>query len=260
MRRIAIASHKGGVGKTTTAINLAVALAEQGRRVLVADMDPQGSVTLALGIAPWAPDRTLYEVLVKRSRPLADILVEGESGVVVAPSTETLSAGLAELPIANMTMAWQHVLADTLDTVKTLVDEIIIDTAPSLGALTVAGLVAADLVIIPTQLEVAAWRKAYELLHTIGEIRGADGRRPLNTGVRVFGVLPTFVDLRTRFANQSLAQLREEMPVPVLAPGVKRLIALHEATLAGQSILRYAPDSQAAEAYRTLAVEVIRAA
>lgn len=253
---IVSANHKGGTSKTTTAVSLAAALAERGRQTLVIDLDPQGGVGRALRLAPRATDATMHEVLVTGQRTLEEVCLATEEGFYIAPASDTLSAALFTLPARRE--PWQWLLAAAIAGAGGRWSEIIVDTPPSLGTLTVLALAAARWVIVPTQLEIASWQNAGEMFRTIHDIREY-GERPINPDLHLLGVLPTFVDLRSRFARSLLEQMRAEQRFPLLEPGIKRAIAMHEATLLGQTILRYAPHSEPAQAYRTLAEEVLRA-
>jgi chromosome partitioning protein len=256
VRVIAIANHKGGVGKTTVTITLGAALAERMRRVLLIEMDPQHSLGPALGLRDVVPP-SIHDVLVAQTARLEEACRPVRPCLDAVLATEELAAALYRLPLSPE--PWQWRLADALADLDQSYDFCLIDTPPALGTLTTLALTAADDVIVPTQLEAASWRNAGELFRTIADVRSY-GRRPLNPKLKLFGVLPTFVDLRSRFARALLDEMRRDDRIRVLEPGIKRSILMAEATLAGEPITSYAPDSDMAAAFRRLAEEVDHAA
>jgi chromosome partitioning protein len=230
-------------------------LAEQGRRVMLIDLDPQGAVTNALRLAVPTDGLTIYELLTGADLPFdrAVIRVESEPGLFVVPATANLSAALAELP--GRESPWQWLLADLLAR-QTLADDVVIDTPPGLGSLPLLALVAADAVVIPTELEDASWLKIYELLRSVALVQTRPEKRPMNPDLRVVGVLPTMVDRRSRFALDILDQLRSELPVPLIEPVIPARVEIKRAAREGLPVTRYATDGEAAAAYRSLAVRV----
>jgi chromosome partitioning protein len=256
MSTYAIANYKGGVGKTTTAVNLAAALAERGRRVLLVDLDPQGAVANALRLTVPDGAPTIYELLSGAETVLERTIlpVASEPGLHVVPATANLSAALAELPGSET--PWQWLLADLISR-QSLADDVVIDTPPGLGSLPLLALVAADGVVIPTELEDASWLKIYELLRSVALVQTRPASRPMNPGLRVIGVIPTMVDRRSRFALDVLAQLRSELPVPLIEPAIPARVEVKRAAREGLPVTRFAPDGEAAEAYRALAALIV---
>lgn len=248
----AIANYKGGVGKTTTAVNLAAALAGRGRRVLLVDLDPQGAVVSALRLRVGETASTIYELLLDPNRTLdeAALPVERVPGLRVVPANANLSAALAELPTREA--PWQWLLADLVSRER-LADDVVIDTPPGLGSLPLLALVTADSVVIPTQLEDASWLKIYELLRSVELVRTRPLTRPMNPSLRVAGVLPTMLDRRSRFALEILDRLRAELPVELIEPAIPSRVEIKRAAREGLPVTLYAPDGAAAEAYRSLA-------
>ncbi|HSD24290.1 MAG TPA: AAA family ATPase [Solirubrobacterales bacterium] len=243
---IAFANQKGGVAKTTTALNLAVAFKESGHRVLAVDMDPQGNLTMSQGIDPDKVDRSMFDVLVHRI-PIREVIVEREIDVAVA------SIDLAGAEIAMSTqIGRERSLQKALDAVKEDYDFVCIDTPPSLGLLTVNALTAADKVIVPVQCEYLSMRGLVQLQNTLQMIR-----ENLNPGVEIEGILPTMLDSRTVHAKEAVEILEENFGELVFKSRIRKAIKFAEAPVRGTSVLKYDPNGKAAGAYRELAKEVL---
>jgi chromosome partitioning protein len=249
---IAIANQKGGVGKTTTAINLAGSLAEQGFRILCVDMDAQANLTVGLGINLGTVDRSMADVLGDGRATLQDIVIPTQTqGIDVAPSTLELASTEVELFTA---IAREHTLRNAFaGWVDDHYDYVLIDCPPTLGLLTINGLVAANNVIIPVQTQYYALKGLSALVKVINQIK----TKGLNPGLRVMGLLPTFYDGRTLLGREMLDELREMGNHHVFKSMVKQTVKLGEAPLAGRPVTAYATNSDAARTYRGLAQEVI---
>jgi chromosome partitioning protein len=243
---IAFANQKGGVAKTTTALNLAVAFKESGHRVLAVDMDPQGNLTMSQGIDPDKVELSMFDVLVHRT-PIRDIIVEREIDIAVA------SIDLAGAEIAMSTqIGRERSLQKALDEVKDDYDFICIDTPPSLGLLTVNALTAANKVIVPVQCEYLSMRGLVQLQNTLTMIR-----ENLNPGVEIEGILPTMLDSRTVHAKEAVEILEENFGELVFKSRIRKAIKFAEAPVRGSSVLKYDPKGTAAGSYRDLAKEVL---
>jgi len=243
---IAFANQKGGVAKTTTTLNVAVAFAEKGHRVLCVDMDPQGNLTMSQGIDPDKVEHSLYDVLVN-DMPISEIIVKREIDIAVA------SIDLAGAEIAMSTkIGRERSLEKALKEVIGDYDFVCIDTPPSLGLLTINALTAANKVIVPVQCEYLSMRGLIQLQNTLSMIR-----ENLNPDIEIEGILPTLVDSRTVHAKEAIEILEENFGDRVFASRIRKTVRFAEAPVKGMSVLKYDPDGTAAQAYRQLAEEVL---
>jgi chromosome partitioning protein len=243
---IAFANQKGGVAKTTTTLNLAVAFAEAGHRVLAVDMDPQGNLTMSQGIDPDTVEKSMYHVLVD-NLSIREVIKKREVDVACA------SIDLAGAEIAMSTkIGRERSLEKALKAVREDYDFVCIDTPPSLGLLTINALTAADKVIVPVQCEYLSMRGLIQLQNTLSMIR-----EELNPDVEIEGILPTLVDARTVHAKEAIEILEENFGDRVFATRIRKTIRFAEAPVKGTSVLKYDPDGSAAESYRDLAKEVL---
>jgi chromosome partitioning protein len=250
---IAVANQKGGVAKTTTVHSLGVALAEQGKRVLVVDLDPQACLTFSLGIDPDDLGASLHDVLVRRAK-MQDVRVEiaGVEGLSVIPATIDLAG--AEVHLLSRT-GREHVLARALQPILQEHDIVLIDCPPSLGVLTINGLTAAELVLVPLQCEALSHRGMGQLLETIEDVR-----QFANDKLEILGVVPTMYDGRTTHARKVLREVGERHGLRVFEPPVPKSVRFAEAPEFGRSVLQHAPSSPGAVAYRALATQIYDAA
>jgi chromosome partitioning protein len=243
---IAFANQKGGVAKTTTTLNLAVAFAESGYRVLCIDLDPQGNLTMSQGIDPDKVEKSLYDVLVN-DMPISEIIVKREIDIAVA------SIDLAGAEIAMSTkIGRERSLEKALKEVHGDYDFVCIDTPPSLGLLTINALTAANKVIVPVQCEYLSMRGLVQLQNTLRMIQ-----ENLNPDVRIEGILPTMLDSRTIHAKEAVEILEENFGDLVFQSRIKKAIKFAEAPVKGASVLKYDSTSSAANYYRELAKEVL---
>ncbi len=243
---IAFANQKGGVAKTTTTLNLAVAFAETGHRVLCVDLDPQGNLTMSQGIDPDKVEKSLYDVLVN-DMPISEIIQRREIDIAVA------SIDLAGAEIAMSTkIGRERSLEKALREVAGDYDYVCIDTPPSLGLLTINALTAATRVIVPVQCEYLSMRGLVQLQNTLKMIQ-----ENLNPDVRIEGILPTMLDSRTVHAKEAVEILEENFGDLVFKSRIKKAIKFAEAPVKGASVLKYDSDSSAASYYRDLAKEVL---
>jgi chromosome partitioning protein len=243
---IAFANQKGGVAKTTTTLNLAVAFAESGYRVLCVDLDPQGNLTMSQGIDPDKVEKSLYDVLV-HDMPIAEIIQKREIDIAVA------SIDLAGAEIAMSTkIGRERSLEKSLKEVSGDYDFVCIDTPPSLGLLTINALTAASKVIVPVQCEYLSMRGLVQLQNTLKMIQ-----ENLNPDVRIEGILPTMLDTRTVHAKEAVEILEENFGELVFKSRIRKAIKFAEAPVKGASVLKYDPQGNAASYYRDLAKEVL---
>lgn len=249
-RTIAVANQKGGVGKTTTCVNLSSALASMHKRVLLIDLDPQGNATMGCGIDKYSLDETVYDVLVEDAPISSVIQSPGIDGLAVLPANADLTA--AEVRLLEATNREQK-LAHALRAVQAQFDYILIDCPPSLNILTLNAFVAADSVLIPIQCEYYALEGLSALLRTIEDVREA-----VNPELAIEGLLRTMFDARNNLGNEVSAQLIQHFGDQVFQTIVPRNVRLAEAPSHGQSIFSYDRSSRGALAYLALAGEMIR--
>jgi chromosome partitioning protein len=249
-RIIALCNQKGGVGKTTSTINLGAALAEVGRRVLLVDFDPQGALSVGLGVQPHQLDRTAYNLLMERDVSVDDILLKTSvAGMDLLPSNIDLSA--AEVQLVGE-VAREQTLARALTAVVDDYDYVLIDCQPSLGLLTVNALTAAHGVIIPLECEFFSLRGVALLIDTVEKVR-----ERLNPQLKLDGILATMYDGRTLHGREVFARVVEAFGDDVFDTVISRTVRFPETTVAGEPITTWAPTSAGATAYRNLAREVL---
>jgi len=246
---IALANQKGGVAKTTTTLNLAVAFTEQGFNVLAVDLDPQGNLTMSQGMDPDAVEVSMFDVLV-RGVPIDEVIRHVEVDVAIS----SIDLAGAELALSGM-IGRERALQKALTPVRGRYDYVLIDTPPSLGLLTINALTAADSVIIPVQCEYLSLRGLVQLENTLSIIR-----ENLNPVVEIRGILPTMYDGRTLHSREAIEMLKENFGDVVFETRIKKTVRYAEAPVQGSSVLKYEPNGRAAEAYRELAKEVLNGA
>jgi len=245
----AIANQKGGVAKTTTAVNLSTCLAEQGKKVLLIDIDPQGNASSGLGIDRYSIRQCIYDVLVNEVSINEVILETDVPGLEILPATIQLAG--AEIELAN-SVSREVRLKGSLKGIKEQYDYIIIDCPPSLGLLTLNALTAADGVIVPVQCEYYALEGLGQLMDTITLVQ-----KHLNTQLEISGILLTMFDARTNLSIQVVDEVKEHFKNKVFGTIIPRNVRLSEAPSHGQPITRYDIKSKGAQVYTDLAREVI---
>ena len=255
MRRIALINQKGGVGKTTTAVNLGAALAEAGRRVLAIDLDPQANMSLHLDGLPEPDAPSMYSVLTGNCPLKEAVRPTKVPGLSLAPSSIDLSGAELELAAA---LGRENILKDAIErwvednNGTAPADYVLLDCPPSLGLLSVNGMVAAGEVILTLQTEFFALQGIGKLVEVIGLLR-----RRLNPGLSIAGILPCLYDARLKLAREVLAEIQEHFPGQVFERPIGKNVKLAEAPSFGQTIFEYAPDSSGALDYRALAHDLM---
>lgn len=243
----AFANQKGGVGKTTSALSVAAAMAEMDRAVLVVDLDPQACLTFSLGYDPDKVEPSLHDTVTGRTRLVDTVVQHGE--VDLAPANIDLAG--AEVTLLSRT-GREYLLRGELHDLLDSYDAVIVDCAPSLGVLTINGLTAADEVIIPVQSETLSHRGVAQLLETIHDVR-----RLTNRGLHVRGLLATMFDPRTRHGKEVLRDLLARYELPLIGAPVRKSIRFAEAPTSGESLLAIGQDVPGAAAYRIIARELL---
>ena len=248
-RVIAFANQKGGVAKTTSTLNLAVAFAERDLDVLVIDLDPQGNLTMSQGLNPDTIERSMFDVLVHRL-PITEVIQRREIDLAVS----SIDLAGAELALSSM-IGRERALDKALLPVRDKYDYILIDTPPSLGLLTINAFVASDGVIVPVQCEYLSLRGLVQLENTLSMVR-----ENLNPRVEIQGILPTMYDKRTLHPREAIDILQENFGDLVFNTRISKTIRFAEAPVKGSSVLKYDPKGEAAGYYRDLAKEVLNGA
>ena len=246
-RVIAVANQKGGVAKTTSVASLGAALAEQGQRVLLVDLDPQACLTFSLGIDPEDLEISVHHVLTK-GMPASEVVLETEDGVDLLPATIELARAEADLLTRT---GREYVIRTAVEELEGY-DWVLLDCPPSLGVLTVAALTAATAVLIPLQCETLSHRGVGQLLDTVHDVK-----RFTNRGLEVWGVLPTLYDGRTNHARTVLETISDTYDLAVIEPPIPKSIRFAEAPAAGRSILRTSRSNKGAQAYREVATNLL---
>ena len=249
-RIYAIAQQKGGVGKSTTTTNLGAALAEMGNRVLLVDLDPQGTLSIGFNLNPHELDNTIYNALIDPSVSLTEVVQNQKPSLDFVPANIDLSG--AEVELLNE-IGRERILKDNLASVEGDYDFVLVDCPPSLGLLTINALTAADNVLIPVQCQYYALRGMQLLLRTIEKVKARS-----NPELTIFGMLPTFFDMRTAHSKEVLEELKRVYKDLVIDIPIKVRVSLADAGAQGETILEYDPKSDVAEAYRDLAKEVVK--
>jgi chromosome partitioning protein len=247
-RVIALANQKGGVAKTTTTLNLGVALGEMGYRVLIIDLDPQGNLTMSQGLNPDVIERSMFDVLVHRI-PISEVIEQREVDLAVA----SIDLAGAELALSAM-IGRERSLEKALAEVRATYDYVLVDTPPSLGLLTINAFVAATGVIVPVQCEYLSLRGLVQLENTLAMVR-----ENLNPNVGVEGIVATMFDGRTLHSREAIEILEENFGELVYRTRIRKTVRYAEAPVKGSSVLKYDPSGAAAEAYRELAREIAAA-
>ncbi len=250
-RIIAITNQKGGVGKTTTSINLGASLASLGKKVLLVDIDPQGNTTSGIGINKADVNNCIYDVLINDLHPKDVILESNTPNLYILPATIQLAGAEIELV---PTVSREVRLKKSLSLIKNMYDYILIDCPPSLGLLTINSLTASDSVLIPIQCEFYALEGLSQLLNTVRLVQ-----KHLNTSLQIEGVLLTMFDARTNLGIQVIEEVKKYFQNKVYQTIIPRNVRLSEAPSYGKSIISYDPKSKGAEVYIELAKEVISA-
>jgi chromosome partitioning protein len=243
---VAFANQKGGVAKTTSTLNLGVAFAEQGHRVLLVDLDPQGNLTMSQGLNPDEIERSMFDVLVHRV-PIEDVIERREVDVAVS----SIDLAGAELALSSM-IGRERALEKALTPIKERYDFVLIDTPPSLGLLTINAFVGADGVIVPVQTEYLSLRGLVQLENTLSMVR-----ENLNPRVEIIGILATMYDKRLLHSREAVDILKENFGDLVYETKIRKTVRYAEAPVKGESVLKYDPGGEAAALYRELAKEVL---
>lgn len=246
---ISIANQKGGVGKTTTSINLTAALADAGKKVLIVDVDPQGNTTSGFGVDKNEQENTVYELLLDECTVNEAVLHDIYPGVDMIPSNINLAA--AEIELIGIEYK-EFILRDALDYVRDDYDFILLDCPPSLNVLTVNAMTASDTVIVPIQCEYYALEGLSQLIHTINLVKSR-----LNPKLDIEGIVFTMYDGRTNLSQQVVENVKENVDQKIYQTVIPRNIRLAEAPSYGEPITTYEPKSAGAAAYRNLALEVM---
>jgi chromosome partitioning protein len=243
---IAFANQKGGVAKTTTTLNLGVAFAETGLRVLCIDLDPQGNLTMSQGLNPDTIERSMFDVLVHRL-PIEEVIAPREIDLAVS----SIDLAGAELALSSQ-IGRERALQKAIEPIRGLYDYILIDTPPSLGLLTINAFVAATGVIVPVQTEYLSLRGLVQLENTLQMVR-----ENLNPQVSIMGIVPTMYDKRLTHSREADEILRESFGDLVYSTRIRKTVRYAEAPVKGLSVLAYEPSGEAAQMYRDLAKEVL---
>ena len=249
VRIIAVANQKGGVGKTTTAVNLSACLAEAGKKVLIRDADPQGNTTSGLGLEKNNVEKTIYEILLDESSIEDTIVGTCVDGLFIIPSNINLSG--AEIELIGRDKR-EYILTEAVGKIKNEYEFIIIDCPPSLNLITINALTASDTVLVPIQCEYFALEGLEQLLHTIGLVK-----KRLNPSLEMEGVVFTMYDARTNLSMEVVEEVKKDLGDNIYKTIIPRNVRLGEAPSHGLPITMYDSRSKGAESYRLLAEEVI---